>query len=213
MNLKKMKKRLIGELVANGYLKTERIIKAFEKVQREDFVLPEYKNYAYVNEPLPIGFGQTISQPLTVAVMTEALEPKAGEKILEVGTGSGYQAALLAEIVGKEGEVITTEIVPELTIKAKEKLKKYKNITIVECDGSKGYKPKAPYDKIIVTASAPTIPEPLINQLKLNGRMVIPVGNEMYVVDKVKKNRKEIIEKTMIGYYVFVPLVGEYGYR
>ncbi len=108
------KRQLIATLVAEGALKTKKIIEAFRKVPREIFVLPQYKEYAYVNEPLPIMKGQTISQPYTVAVMTEALEPKPGNKILEVGAGSGYQAAVLAEIVGKKGKVVTIERIKEL---------------------------------------------------------------------------------------------------
>jgi len=207
------KEVLINSLISEGWLKTDIIISAFRKVPREKFVPSELKRFAYVDEPLPIGYGQTISQPLTVAAMTEALGPKKGDKILEVGTGSGYQAAILSEIVGERGKIITTERIPELVNFAKNNLKDYKNVYVVEYDGSKGYPEEAPYDRIIVTASAPKIPEPLIEQLKVNGRMVIPVGDMMFVVDKVKSSKNYEIKKKMIGYYVFVPLIGEYGYK
>ena len=159
---------------------------------------------------MPILENQTISQPLTIAAMTEALQPGNGQKILEVGAGSGYQAAILSEIVGKPGRIITTDRIKELVIFARTNLKKtgYSNITIVEYDGSQGYEKEAPYDRIIVTASAPEIPEALINQLKKGGRLVIPVKDEMFLIEKNKE-----IKKTLLGYYVFVPLIGKYGYR
>ncbi len=204
------KEQLINELVSEGFLKTPEIIEAFRKVRREEFIPPGQKRYAYANYPLPIMEGQTISQPLTIAAMTEALQPKQSQKILEVGAGSGYQAAILAEIVGKDGKIITTEIIPSLAKFASDNLKKqgYDNVVVVEHDGSQGYEKEAPYDRIIVTASAPSIPEPLIKQLKNNGRMVMPVGDEMLLIEK-----NENVRKTVLGYYVFVPLTGKYGYR
>lgn len=202
------KERLINELISESILKTKEIIEAFQRVSRESFVPQDQKQYAYANYPLPIPEGQTISQPLTIAVMTEALQPAKGQKILEVGAGSGYQAAILAEIVGADGKILTTERLPALVEFASKNLKKYKNVTVVNHDGSQGYEKEAPYDRIIVTASAPAVPEPLINQLKKNGRMVIPVGDEMFLIEK-----KDNIKKTMLGYYVFVPLLGEHGYK
>lgn len=204
------KESLIREIIEYGYLKTPEIIAAFRKVQREEFVLPEHRDYAYVNEPLPIAAGQTISQPLTVAAMTETLQPAKGQKILEVGAGSGYQAAILAEIVGSKGKVITTEVIPELARFAEENLKRcgYKNVFVILWDGSLGYASEAPYDRIIVTAAAPKIPEPLIEQLKKGGRLVIPIGDELYVIEKNKE-----IRKTFLGYYAFVPMKGKYGYE
>ncbi len=200
---------LVREIIDYGYLKTPSIINAFRKVKREEFVLPQYKDYAYVNEPLPIMAGQTISQPLTVAGMTEALQPQKGQKILEVGAGSGYQAAILAEIVGKKGKIITTEIISELAVFAKNNLKRcgYENVFVIVWDGSLGYEKEAPYDGIIVTASAPKIPQPLIDQLKKGGRLVIPVGDELYVIEK-----NAHIKKTFLGFYAFVPLRGRHGH-
>jgi protein-L-isoaspartate(D-aspartate) O-methyltransferase len=210
MDLKTAKERLINSLINDGYLKRPDVIEAFRKVPREEFVLERYREHSYDNIPLPILEDQTISQPLTVAVMTEALQPRIGQKILEVGAGSGYQAAILAEIVGKSGRIITTDRVRGLVDFAWKNLKKagYSNVTVVEWDGSEGYDKEAPYDRIIVTASAPEIPRPLIDQLKKNGRLVIPVRDEMFLVEKNKE-----MKKTLLGYYVFVPLVGKYGYR
>jgi len=209
VNLSEEKNRLINELIKQGFLQRQDIIKAFRQVKRERFLPKNLKDNAYDNYPLPIGEGQTISQPLTIAAMTEALQPQKGQKILEVGAGSGYQAAILAEIVGPDGRVITTERIENLVEFAKKNLKKYDNVTVVNCDGSSGYPKEAPYDRIIVTASAPEIPEPLVDQLNKHGRMVIPVGDEMFLVEKENNRAK----RTFLGHYVFVPLLGEYGYK
>jgi protein-L-isoaspartate(D-aspartate) O-methyltransferase len=197
------KKHLIEELKSHGFLKDKKILQAFDKVKRENFVLPEHKKYAYVNEPLPILKNQTISQPLTVVAMTDALDIKEGQKILEIGSGSGYQAAILSELIGEKGTLITLERIHELSEFARKNLKNYKNVVVIEGDGSKGCKKEAPFDRIIVTASARKIPDKLLEQLSNSGIMVIPVGNEMYVIKKTIKG----IKKEMIGYYNFVPLV------
>lgn len=205
--MNEQKERLLRELTEEGWLKTKEVIEAFSTVNREDFIPKEQRQYAYANYPLPIPGGQTISQPLTVAVMTEALKAKGGDKILEVGAGSGYQAAILSEIVGATGKVITTEIIPELFKFAKENLRGCDNVMVLNVDGSLGYAPEAPYDRIIVTASAPGVPEPLAEQLRDGGRMVIPVGDEMFLIEK----RGREIRKTFLGYYAFVPLRGRHG--
>ena len=209
MDLEREKEHLINLLISQGFLESPDIIRAFKKVPREKFVLERYIEHSYDNIPLPILEDQTISQPLTVAVMTEALQPRSGQKILEVGAGSGYQAAILAEIVGKSGRIITTDRIERLVGFAKDNLRKtgYNNITVIEYDGSQGYEKEAPYDRVIVTASAPEVPDPLIKQLKRGGKLVIPVKDEMFLIEKNEK-----IEKTLLGYYVFVPLIGEYGY-
>jgi protein-L-isoaspartate(D-aspartate) O-methyltransferase len=198
---------LVRELVASGALKSKAVIDAFTSVRRKDFIPEQYRRYAHVNEPLPIGEGQTISQPLTVAIMTEALQAEKGHKILEVGAGSGYHAAILSLIVGSKDRVITTEIIPGLFEFAKNNLKNYRNVTVLNTDGSQGYAAEAPYDRIIVTASAPDVPKPLLAQLKNGGRMIIPVGDEMHLIEK----EGNAIKKTFMGYFAFVPLRGKYG--
>lgn len=201
------KESLIKELIAGGYLKSKAVIEAFRKVSREDFILEEHLDEAYGNYPLPIGEGQTISQPLTVAFMTEALDVKKGQKILEIGAGSGYQAAILSEIVN-DGKVITIEINEKVFEFAKKNLNNFKNVSVILGDGSMGYGKEAPYDRIIVTASAPSIPNALIEQLKKGGKLVIPVGNEMILLEK-----NDRIKKTMLGYFSFVPLRGKFGHK
>ncbi len=203
-----MYKEKLLERLKKEVLKTASVIRAFNQVKREDYVLEKYKEYAYVDEPLPISAGQTISQPYTVALMTEALKVRAGQKILEIGAGSGYQAAILAEIVGPGGKVYTIELVDRLVYFAKENLKNYKNVKVILGDGSKGLPKQAPFDRIIVTAAARQIPEKLFEQLKEKGRMVIPVGKtgfaqRMLVVKKVKGKR----QISDLGSFVFVPLI------
>jgi len=192
-------------------IKDKRVLDAMLKVARHLYVPENLGSEAYGNYPLPIGSGQTISQPYTVAFMLEALELKKRDKVLEVGTGSGWNAALIAEIV-KPGKVFTTEIVEELVKSAKKNLRKYKNVKVIRVDGSAGYKKEAPYDKIIVTAACPSVPNPLVEQLKDNGILIAPVGEE-YGQDMVKitKKKGKLVEK-YLGSFVFVPLKGEYGY-
>ena len=200
-------KQLIENLISNGYLKTPEIIEAFYKIDRVDFIPEELKAEAQVNMPLPIGYDQTISQPLTVAFMLELLQPKSGYKILDVGSGSGWQSSLLAYITGNEGRVIAIERIPELSEFGKNNSQKYnfKNLEFVVGDGSAGYKDEAPYDRIIVAAAAfNKIPEELKKQLKINGRLVIPVKNSIWLVIKTEENK---FEKKEFPGFVFVPLV------
>ncbi|MFC1647985.1 protein-L-isoaspartate(D-aspartate) O-methyltransferase [Nanoarchaeota archaeon] len=198
---KQLKKRGISD---------ERVLDAMKKVPRHEFVPKEQKSEAYFDNPVPIGQGQTISQPYMVAVMTELLELKGDEKVLEIGTGSGYQAAILAELAG---EVISIERISELAAQAKSTLKELGyDVNVVVGDGTKGYEQEAPYDAIIVTAGAPRIPEALIQQLKDGGRLIIPVGDrsQQDLVRVVRKGN-EFIE----DYHTacrFVPLVGEHGW-
>lgn len=181
---------------------SEEVIKAFKQVPREDFVLPEYKHMAYIDNALPILKGQTISQPTTVMTMTNELEVKKGQKILEIGTGSGYQAAILSKLVGPKGKIFTTEIIPELIELAKKNLKNYKNIKLIHSKKELGYKKEAPYDRIIVTAGAKEVPKQLLTQLKSKGIMIIPAGQEdVKNLLKIKNNKIE-----NLGSYVFVPL-------
>lgn len=211
---KKQKSILAEYWKASNLIKDERLIKSFLSVPREKFILDHFLEEAYGDYPLPIHEGQTISQPTTVMVMTEALELTEGDKVLEVGAGSGYQAAIIAGMVGKKGKVVTTEIIEKLAGFAKENLRKagIKNVVVAHYDGSKGYEKEAPYDKIIVTAACPEIPPPLIKQLKPNGILIAPVGGFFdQVMIKLRKGKKGNISREELGYFRFVPLKGEYG--
>ncbi len=196
------------DIEARG-IKDALVLNAMRKVPRHLFVEESLRRQAYNDHPLPIGEGQTISQPYVVALMTEALRLKGGERVLEVGTGSGYQAAVLAEIVK---EVFTIEIRPELYARTVKKLREleYKNIHAKEGDGYRGWPEHAPFDAIIITASAERIPPPLIDQLKEGGRMIMPLGSttsyqKLILVTK-KGGKAEVKELDSVA---FVPLVGE----
>ena len=208
------KNQLIERWISSGIIKDKKVIEAFEKIPRELFIRKEQKDEAYGDYPLSIGRGQTISQPTTVMLMTEALELKEGDKVLEIGTGSGYQAAIIAKIVGNKGKVFSTEIIKELAEFSRKNIEKLKlrNIEIIECDGSKGHEKEAPYDKIIITAACPKIPKPLVHQLKEGGIIIAPVGNlnEQIMVKGKKKNEMLIEEK--LGIFAFVPMKGKFGY-
>ncbi len=208
---------MIKDLVGMGVLRSERVVRAMSKVPRELFLPPELRKYAYLDTPLPIGFGQTISAPHMVALMTELLEVQVGNKVLEVGTGSGYQAAILAELVGDEGHVYTVEIVKELVEFSRENLMRagyLGRVTVIHGDGSLGYEAASPYDRIIVTAAAPDIPNPLVSQLRPGGRMVIPVGDAyLQHLTVVRKDVDSSVEVEVGTPCVFVPLVGRYGWR
>jgi protein-L-isoaspartate(D-aspartate) O-methyltransferase len=195
-----------NQIVKRG-IRNPLTIKAMEKVPRHLFVPPEYIDRAYEDNPLPIGYGQTISQPFIVAYMTEIARPSKWNKVLEIGTGSGYQAAVLAEIVDT---VYTIEILPELAKQATLRLAKmgYKNIITRQGDGYNGWKEHAPYDIIIVTAADDHIPQPLIDQLAENGRLVMPIGSPssaQQLVLATKKNGK--IDKRKLTMVKFVPLL------
>ena len=203
-SLEEKKKYLIDHLIQDGYLKTPKIIEAFKKIPREYFVTEKYKNYAYVDEPLPIGSGQTISAPHMVAMCTELLKPRASDKVLEIGAGSGYQAAILSLLVKK---IITIELEKELSEFAKKNLTRagIKNVTVLQGDGSKGYPDQQPYDKIIVTCACPEIPKPLTEQLKTGGIIVAPVGDYVQELIVGIKTKTRLKRKTH-GRCVFVPL-------
>ena len=225
------KKELIQELIKSGYLKTPAIIDAFKAIDRIRFIPQESEESAYVNEPLPIGQGQTISQPLTVAFMLELLQPLPGDKILDIGSGSGWQTALLAHIVGEKGKVITVERILSLKAMAEKNINKYNFIEkgivkVIWDDGSKGApenlipkgRPVLParrsldeggseaegFDKIIAGAAAGSIPKAWKDQLKIGGRLVAPVKNSIVVIDKISKT--EFKEEAHFGFR-FVPLV------
>ncbi|MDX1696661.1 MAG: protein-L-isoaspartate(D-aspartate) O-methyltransferase [Thiohalobacterales bacterium] len=188
-----------------------RVMEAVKKVPREEFVPVESRGYAYENGPLPIGHGQTISQPYIVALMTDLLEPEPDHVVLEVGTGSGYQAAILSLLVER---VYSIEIVEPLARAARARLRRlgYGNIEIRVADGYHGWAEHAPFDGIVVTAAAPVIPEPLVEQLKPGGRLVIPVGQpysyqELMLVEKSEDS--QVKTKDVLG-VAFVPLTGKH---
>ncbi len=200
---------LVQQLEKNGWLKTLEIKEAFKKIKRKDFLTEDTKDLADFNQALSIGFNQTISQPLVVAFMMELLEPKKGEKILDIGSGSGWTSALLAYLVGKKGKVISLEIIPQLEEFAKKNIAKYnfieKKIVETFCrDGSKGYAKQAPFDKILVSAAAQRIPSEWKEQVKEKGRIVFPMNNSIWLY--IKKNNQEFTEIEYPG-FIFVPLV------
>jgi protein-L-isoaspartate(D-aspartate) O-methyltransferase len=204
---KKLKKMIRYQILRRG-IKDKKVIEAMQKVPRHLFVTARYKNRAYDDNPLPIGYGQTISQPYIVARMTELLKLKKDYNVLEIGTGSGYQAAILAKIVKK---VTTVEIVKPLYERTKKLFGKlgYKNLFIEFGDGYYGFKKNAPYDAIIVTCASEFVPPPLIKQLKVGGIMCIPVGPP-YQVQKlvlVEKKSKDNIITRVVDYVIFVPLI------
>jgi protein-L-isoaspartate(D-aspartate) O-methyltransferase len=183
----------------------QRVLDVMLKVERHKFVPKEYQHLAYIDEPLPIGFGQTISQPYIVAKMTELLELNKNDKVLEIGTGSGYQAAILAELCK---EVYTIEIIPELAQRAEKLLKElgYKNIFVKVGDGYYGWPEHAPFDKIIVTCAPKEIPQKLVEQLKDGGKMVVPVGDVFQELVVVEKHNGVVTKKNVFPVR-FVPMI------
>jgi len=201
-----MKEQLIQNLIKDGCLKTSAIIEAFQEIDRKDFIPEELKYAAYEDRPLPIGRGQTISQPRVVAFMLELLEPKKGEKIMDVGSGSGWQSALLANIIGQEGRVVAIERIPEIYRIGKDNCKKYgfKNIEFIQGDATVVQKKKGYFDKIVVAAAARKVPESLKYQLKVGGRMVIPIRSSIFLL--IKESEQGYIKKEFRG-FLFVPLI------
>jgi protein-L-isoaspartate(D-aspartate) O-methyltransferase len=200
---------LVRDLIYRGYLKSDHIIDAFSKIKRIDFVPENLESASQADIPLPIGQGQTISQPLTVAFMLEKLEPRPGEKILDVGSGSGWTVALLSRIVGNKGKVIGIERLEKLCKFATNNISKYHLIEggrtkIICADGTKGYVNEAPYDRILVSAAAKDVPKELKKQLKVGGRMVIPLENSIWVLEK--KSDQDFNEEEFPG-FAFVPLI------
>ena len=204
-------KILIKKLIRDGFLTTPAIIKAMETIPRELFIPPDKKGFAYVDRPLEIGKGQTISAPHMVALMAESLDLKAGHKVLEIGTGSGYHAAIISSIIG-HGHVYTIERHEALAEFAKKNLTKahIPNVTVFQGDGSLGLPQYAPYNRIYVTCASPGIPSPLIDQLANQGKLLIPTGELYCRLMLLEKNHK--IRKKDLGGCVFVPLIGEKGY-
>ena len=188
---------------------SDRVMKVMGTVPRHQFVPPSSRASAYENRPLPIGYGQTISQPYIVALMTDLLQPQADHKVLEIGTGSGYQAAVLSELVN---EVYSIEIIDALGKKSKRVLEDlgYDNVSTLVADGYDGWPEHAPFDSIIVTAGISHIPPPLIRQLKNGGRMVIPVGSSFQTqqLTLVRKDQNGAITTQQIIPVIFVPFTG-----
>ena len=206
-DFKVMREKMVETQIKVRGVKDPRVLSALLKVERHRFVPEKYLDSAYSDQPLPIGEGQTISQPYIVALMTELLELNGNEKVLEIGTGSGYQDAILAELAK---EVYTIEIIESIASMAKERLSElgYQNVKVKAGDGYLGWPEAAPFDAIIVTAAPDHIPKPLIEQLKEGGRMVVPVGSYAQELKKiVKKSGK--VETTNIIPVVFVPMTGE----
>lgn len=191
-------------------IKDEDVLRAMEKVPRHEFVLDQYLDQAYDDHPLPIGHGQTISQPYIVAVMTEQLRLRTDSRVLEVGTGSGYQAAILAELAN---QVYSVEIISELQQQVSERLRRlgYDNVCVLNADGYYGWAEHAPYDAIIVTAAPDHIPQPLVDQLADGGRMVIPVGpvGAYQVLWRVERHGDQVTTHRLMG-VAFVPLTGSH---
>lgn len=205
-----MKKSLLEQWKRTGLIKDRKLLKAFREVPRENFIMKSYLQEAYGDYPLPIGYDQTISQPTTIMIMIQALELKKSDKVLEIGAGSGYNAALMAKLCKK---VYGIEIIKELVSYARQNLVTtgIKNVEIIYGDGSMGYEKAAPYDKIIVTAACPKIPQPLIEQLKENGIILAPVGDlwGQKMIQGRKINGE--IQYESLGYFSFVPLRGKFG--
>lgn len=207
------RERLVTNLCREGYIKTERVKQAFLLVPREAFIPDSLKHYAYVDTPLDIGQGQTISAPHMVAIMCESLDIKDDQKILEIGTGSGYHAAIVAKLVREIGYVYTIERFESLAKKATENLKQIDitNVIVEVGDGSCGLPSYQPYDRIYVTCAAPKIPQPLIDQLQDSGKLLVPIGDkycELILLEKEKG--KTVVHR--LGGCVFVPLIGKYGH-
>lgn len=196
---------LVQNLCSSGYLETPAIIDAFCDIDRADFVPAALKDKAYFDSALPIGHKQTISQPLTVAFMLEHLQPKKDEKILDVGSGSGWTTALLAHIVGKNGMVFGLERVPELVDFGRHNLAKYHlpQAEILQAGDKLGLPDKALFDRILVSASGKKLPEELIDQLRIGGRLIVPVRDSILQVDKISSGK---FKKQVFPGFVFVPL-------
>lgn len=207
--LRKLLVERLEDIVLN-----KKVLNAMRCVPRHRFV-PEYEQRAaYTDRPLEISHGQTISAPRMVAIMCEIMELSEGHKVLEIGAGSGYNAAVMAELIGKNGHIYTVERLKPLVDFARKNLEEtgYDNVTVLLENGSMGYPRYAPYDRIAVTCAAPSIPEPLLEQLKPGGIMVIPVGDYFQELIRVKKDSNGNIHKKRKGEVIFVPMLGKRGF-
>ena len=203
---------LVNYLKNSRFLNDKKVEDAFRNIPRHEFVPSSELDCAYYNEPLPIKKNQTISQPAVVSRMTEWLDVRQGQKVLEIGTGSGWQTAILSYLVG-QGIVYSVEIKPELVKFAQENLEKLRinNVHIILSDGSIGYSKASPYDRIMITAACTEIPLPLLDQLADGGLLIAPVGDSSQSLVLLQKTRKGIIEIKNESHYVFVPLLGKFG--
>lgn len=216
--------KLVDGLVRQGLLYSPNVIKAMRNVPRAKFMPTTAQSYSNQDMPIPIGSGQTISAPHMVAIMNESLRLRVGHKVLEVGAGSGWQASTIAEVVAPSnaplntwGHVYTVEIIPVLAQEAKTNITNANfdnRVSIINGDGSKGYTQESPFDRIVVTAAAPKVPKPLIDQLKPDGVMVIPVGDFMLLQTllRITKDRHGNVMRENLGEVAFVPLTGEFGF-
>lgn len=217
--------KLVDGLVKEGVLSSESVVRALRSVSREKFLPENMRDYAAVDTPLPIGFGQTASAPHMVAIMNEALELGVGCRVLEVGAGSGWHATTIAEIIAPHdtprsewGHVYTVEIIQELADFARKNVMNSgygDRVSIVVGDGSLGYAEFAPYDRVLVTSAAPAVPKPLVDQLKNGGVMLVPVGNAalFQALLKIRKDADGKTSEENLGGVAFVPLTGQYGHK
>jgi protein-L-isoaspartate(D-aspartate) O-methyltransferase len=206
------RERMLQQQLVSRGINDPRVLRAMAKVPRHLFLENELWDQAYEDHPLPIGADQTISQPYMVALMAEALELKGAERVLEVGTGSGYAAAVLGELCA---EIFTVEAVEELALKARTLLSSlgYRNVSVLVGDGTLGWEEHAPYDAVIISAAAPCIPRPLLEQLKIPGHLLFPMGEkELQTLVRIRKDRAGIREE-YLGECLFVKLKGRYGWE
>ncbi|ADZ10162.1 Protein-L-isoaspartate O-methyltransferase [Methanobacterium lacus] len=210
------RRELVNTLRNMGYIKTDKVKKAMLNVPREEFMTPETRDLAYLDRPIPLKHGQTISAPHMVAMICEQLSLKPGMNVLEIGTGFGYNAAVVAEILGPEGHVYTIERIESLKERAEKNLIKtgFTNVAVIHGDGTAGYPEKAPYDRIYATASAPKIPDPLVDQLKVGGRLLAPIGEDPNYQELIciLRGGKTEYQTFNLGGVVFVPMIGEHGW-
>ena len=196
-------------------VRDQRLLDAFFSIPRESFLPDKFKGEAYHDHPLPTLRKQSISQPTTIMLMLQALNLNEGHKVFEIGAGVGYQAALIAKVIGSEGKLISAEVIPELVTEARDNLNGLglSNAKIIEADGGDGYIEGAPFDRVVITAACPMIPQPLIDQLKEGGVVIAPVGyfDDQTMVKGTKRGKGLDLE--FLGRFKFVPLVGKYGLK
>ena len=207
MNYLKLRELMVSQQIERRGVKNEAVLRAMRRVPRHLFAADKYLNEVYCDYPLPIGFMQSISRPYLVALMTERLRLEPHHKVLEVGTGCGYQTAVLAEIVK---EVYTVEIIPQLAAQANKNLQQlgYKNIYNKQGDGLTSWEGKAPFDRIIVTAAPHRLPQALVKQLRINGYMIIPIGLYPQILYRIFRKSEDKIEQQIISHVAFVPMTG-----